>query len=136
MFEKGVVVEVFDGKAKVEFARTAACKNCRACIKAGPEKMMVVVENTQNAEVGDVVAVAMNSSSFMEATLIMYGAPLIGLLAGVGIPMVFGAPDLVSAIAGIVCAVGTYGIIRSLEPRFKNSKKFGHRMDHIVSKQS
>ncbi|MGI6150686.1 MAG: SoxR reducing system RseC family protein [Christensenellales bacterium] len=135
MYEKGVVVEVDDGKAKVVFARTSACKNCRACIKAGPEEMMVVVDNTLNAKVGDKVAVAMNSSSFMEATLIMYGTPLFGLLVGVGIPMLFGAPDWVSALAGILCAIASYGIIRALEPKFKRSKRLGHRMDHIVSKE-
>lgn len=135
MYEKGVVVAVEGSKAKVEFARTAMCKNCKACLKAGPDKMMVVVENTLNAQVGDTVAIAMNSSTFMEATLIMYGTPLIGLLAGVGIPMALGAQDWVSALCGIVFAVGAYGVIRALEPRFKNSPKFGHRMDHIISNE-
>jgi len=135
MYEKGVVVAVEGGKAKVEFTRTAMCKNCKACLKAGPDKMMVVVENTLNAQVGDTVAVAMNSSTFMEATLIMYGVPLLGLLAGVGIPMAFGAADWVSALCGILCAAGAYGVIRALEPRFKKSPKFGPRMDHIVNQE-
>ena len=39
MYEKGTVAEVANGQAKVILARTSACKNCGACIKAGPEEM-------------------------------------------------------------------------------------------------
>ncbi len=136
MYEKGTVAEVANGQAKVIFARTSACKNCGACIKAGPEEMLVTVENTLNAEVGDTVAVSMNSSSFMGATLIMYGVPLLALLFGLFIPILLGASDWVAALSGIACAVMAYGVISAFEPKFKKSPKFGHRMDHIVNKQS
>jgi len=136
MYENGTVVEVADGKAKVVFARTAMCKNCGACIKAGPEEMMIIVDNTKGAEVGDIVAVTSSSSSFIDATLIMYGIPLAALLLGVGLPLAFGASDLVSALIGIGCAIASYAVIRQFEPRIKKSKKFGQTMDHIVEKRS
>ncbi len=132
MNETGIVVEVEGKRAKVIFARKPACKNCGACIKAGADEMMVELENTLDAKVGDTVAVTMNSSSFMGATLIMYGIPLLALLAGLGIPMLLGASDWVSALAGILCAIASYGVIRSFEPRFKKSKRFGHTMERIV----
>lgn len=135
MYETGTVAEVANGQAKVIFARTSACKNCGACIKAGPEEMMVLVENTLNARVGDTVAVTMNSSSFLGATLIMYGAPLLGLLVGLFVPILLGASDWVAALAGIACAVMAYGVISAFEPKFKKSPRFGHRMDHIVNRE-
>ena len=132
MFEVGVVREVKDGRATVVFERTEACKACGACTKVGAQEVMVVVDNTENAKPGDTVAVAMDGGTVMSASLIMYGAPLLGLIAGVGIPMLLGADQIVCAVVGLVAAFGAYGVIRLFEPKLSKKKRFKHRMDHIV----
>jgi len=133
MYEVGIVREIVDGKATVVFQRTEACKACGACTKVGgSEEMLVIIDNTENAKVGDSVAVAMEGTAVMNAALVMYGVPLCGLIAGVGIPMLCGAPDLISAIVGLVAAFGCYGIIKLFEPKLARKKRYKHRMDHIV----
>jgi len=132
--EQGTVSKVEGKKATVVFARKGMCKDCGACLKAGPDEMMVEVENTLDAKVGDVVAIEMRQGVFLEATLVMYGLPLLALVAGLLVCRLIGANDLVTVIGGLGCAVIAFAAIRIFEPKFSRSLRFRHKMTEIVER--
>ncbi len=134
MNEVGTVASL-DGKyAEVRFKRQSMCKHCGACIKAGPDEMMVRVLNTEGARVGDRVAVAMGQGAFMEASLLMYGVPLLALLAGLAVPLLAGVSEYIAAAVGVVCAVLAFAVIKRFEPKISKNQKFQHRMAAIVER--
>ena len=132
MNEIGTVTKVEGDFADVIFQRQSMCKHCGACIKAGPDEMMVRVENTLGAKVGDRVSVSMGQTAFVEASLVMYGVPLVALLVGVAVPLLLRVSEYIAAACGVVCAVLAYAVIRRFEPRFSRNKKFFHKLESIV----
>ena len=134
MNEQGTVSKLDGKKATVIFARKGMCKDCGACLKAGPDEMMVEVENTLGARVGDVVAVELRQGVFIEATLVMYGLPLLALVIGLLVCRLIGASDMVTVIAALCCAVAAFAAIRIFEPKLSRSLRFRHKMTEIVSR--
>ena len=134
MDEQGIVSRLDGDRATVVFARKAMCKDCGACLKAGPDEMMVEVENTLGAKVGDTVAVELRQKVFLQATLIMYGLPLLALMVGMLLCRVFGAGDMATVLVGIGCAAAVFLGIRLFEPKVSRSLKFRHKMTEIVSR--
>ena len=134
MNEQGTVSKLDGKKATVIFARKGMCKDCGACLKAGPDEMMVEVENTLGARVGDVVAVELRQGVFIEATLVMYGLPLLALVIGLLVCRLIGASDMVTVIAALGCAVAAFAAIRIFEPKLSRSLRFRHKMTEIVSR--
>ena len=112
----GTVTELNGNKAKVVFTRSKACGDCHACVSFGSDQAETELANTLGAKVGDRV---------------MYGIPLVALLAGVLIGSFIS--DLFTAVFGIGAAVIAFLIIRLFEPKFKKMGKFDPRMIEIVS---
>ena len=105
MNEVGTVASL-DGKyAEVRFKRQSMCKHCGACIKAGPD-----------------------------ASLLMYGVPLLALLAGLAVPLLAGVSEYIAAAVGVVCAVLAFAVIKRFEPKISKNQKFQHRMAAIVER--
>ncbi len=85
MREKGIVLANKKDCAQVEIRRTSACDGCRGCSVGEKGKSLKVwAKNPLNAKVGQVVEIELNASTFLSATLIAYGVPLLAFLAGVG----------------------------------------------------
>lgn len=84
MGEKGLVINVKDHLAVIQMTRKEACGECRACL-AGmkKEEMIIEAENECDAKVGDWVIMELRNNSFLKAVLILYGIPMIGLVAGI-----------------------------------------------------
>jgi sigma-E factor negative regulatory protein RseC len=85
MREKAIVVANKNERAQVEIKRTSACDGCRGC-SVGKEgrPLRVWAKNPINAKVGQVVEIEINAATFLSATLIVYGIPLLAFLAGIG----------------------------------------------------
>ncbi len=130
MERTGVVIKVEAGMATVRFERAKACARCRGCISAGENHAMAVMENTLDAEVGDRVAISLHARSLIKASLIMYGIPLLALLAGVWLGS--GAGNIWAAAGGVLFAACAYIIIHMLEPRFERMSEFKPRMIDII----
>ncbi|MBQ3938277.1 MAG: SoxR reducing system RseC family protein, partial [Clostridia bacterium] len=127
----GTVTELNGNKAKVVFTRSKACGDCHACVSFGSDQAETELANTLGAKVGDRVSIELHSGSVFTASLIMYGIPLVALLAGVLIGSFIS--DLFTAVFGIGAAVIAFLIIRLFEPKFKKMGKFDPRMIEIVS---
>src|SRR3990172_11035469 len=86
MIEEGVVVEVFDGMAKVRAVRGSSCDGCasKSMCKPGDVGSNTVIEakNMLGAHIGERVEVAMQPKLFLKASFITYIVPLISFVTG------------------------------------------------------
>ncbi len=79
--QEAIVLEVFDGMAKVKASRHSDCENCGSC----PGNSAIVVEalNTVGAQKGQRVAIEVQQVNMLKAAFIVYMLPLIAAVAGV-----------------------------------------------------
>jgi len=129
--EKGQVIACKKNLVVIRMTRTEACAQCRACIAGMSKKDMVLeAENECGAQVGDWVEMELRNNGFFHAVMIMYGIPLVALLAGIVIGYFALAPLLPAVDSGIIgfgtgvaLTALTYLWIHSQEKRWE-SKKF------------
>lgn len=93
-----------DGKwLEITFCRPSDCEKCHACM--GGDKMTTLrLEGTAN--VGDKALVELPDSTITQASLLAYGLPLIGLIAGMLlgdklIPLENSLDALIGAVIGL-----------------------------------
>ena len=130
MAEKGLVIGTKDDSVVVKMKRKEACAKCRACVAGLSEKDMILeAKNQCSATVDDWVEIELSESGFLFAVGIMYGIPLVALLAGIFIgnfalaPMLsFINPDVISFFTGLIFTGLAYLWIRSQEDRWKAKK--------------
>ena len=141
MIESGEVIALHGQNADVLFRRTSACDSCGACglMSSDRQEVVVPLENTVNAQVGDRVEVQMTTGAVLEASLIAYIFPLvlmiIGIVAGRAAASALAVKtsyDVVGAVCGLVlCAVG-FLVIRLFEPKLRTKKQFQIRITSIL----
>ncbi|MBR5468725.1 MAG: SoxR reducing system RseC family protein [Firmicutes bacterium] len=130
MAEKGLVMQEKGDSLVIKMKRKEACAKCRACVAGLTEKDMILeAKNMCRATVDDWVEVEISESGFLFVVGIMYGIPLIALLAGIFIgnfvlaPMLsFINPDVTSFFTGLAFTGLAYLWIRSQEDRWKEKK--------------
>ena len=130
MAEKGLVIDEKGDKLVIKMTRKEACAKCRACIAGLSEKDMILeARNLCGASVDDWVEVELEADGFLFAVGVMYGIPLIALLAGVLIgnfviapALSFINPDVVSFFTGIIFTGLAYIWIRSREDHWREKK--------------
>ena len=132
MCQTGKVIAVSGQTAVVRFVRGDACGRCNACFHLGAKEAEIEIRNTIGARVGDEVSIELKGGSMLKASVIMYGAPLAGLLAGVLIGAQWG--DLYAAAGGLLLCGGVFFILRGLEPRFTKMNEFKPRMVEILKR--
>lgn len=79
--QEGIVLEVFDGMAKVKASRHSDCENCGSC--PGNDAIVVEVLNPVGAKRGQRVAFEGKEVNMLKAAFIVYMLPLIAAVAGV-----------------------------------------------------
>ncbi len=138
MAEIGQVVEVMDGEVKVKLLRKEACAKCGACTAGLDSKdMFIDAANMAKAREGEWVEIQLEESNFLKAVAIMYGIPLIGLLAGLALGSVMGAlfiprfADMLAIVLGLGGAGLSFVVIHMNEARFR-TKKFKPKAVRIV----
>jgi len=80
--EEGTVIEVADGTARIEMARTVACAGCRACIGSDAEHMSLEVAAVEGIKAGMKVTVEIPTGATWLAILLVFVVPLIALIVG------------------------------------------------------
>ncbi len=89
--EQARVIAVSDDLAEVVTTRHTACGSCAAKSGCGtsllaawfPQRQLTFrLQNRLDARVGDTVIVGLNEGMLQRSSLLLYGLPLIGLLAG------------------------------------------------------
>lgn len=128
MRETGEVVNTSGDTVTVRIKRTSACAHCKACdFGMNSDEMRVTAKNACNAKTGDRVRVELKPESFISAALILYGLPLIGLLAGVWLGSVAGTwmglgkySAFVGFAGGLALAALAYAVIKKREPYWRS----------------
>ena len=128
----GRVISTEGKQAVVRFVRSDACGRCNACFTLNAHEADIEISNTLCAKVGDIVSIELKGGGVVQASLIMYGVPLLGLLIGVAVGSQWG--DLYAAVGGILLCGGMYFLLRGLEPRFSRMDKFKPRMIEILQR--
>ena len=117
----GVVTKVEKDYVMVALERQDMCGECHACEILGEVKKCTLrCINQCNSQEGNLVEVDVAQTSFMRATLIMYGLPLIGLLVGVG--MGYKYSEGLAILMGLILMMMTFLIIKYGEKRNKYVK--------------
>lgn len=121
---------VSGGIASVCFQRSSMCARCGAC-GMGSEQHDITVEvnNVLEARVGDEVEVQFTARNALASSAIGYIFPLLmlflGVFVGYQIPAVGSvSSDALAAICGIVFAIGSFFVLKLMNPwlakRFSN----------------
>ena len=130
ILQSGVVILDNGKTAVVRFQKSDACGRCNACFHLGGKEADIEIENRLHAKAGDIVLIELHGRSVFTASLIVYGIPLLGLIAGAALGSVWG--DLYAALAAVLFAAGAFFILRALEPRFSRMREFKPRMVDIL----
>lgn len=129
--EIGTVVSMEGSIATIHFNRQAACEKCGACGMLKNQSVMeLVLAVPPGIKPGDRVALQLDDSFFYFSTLLLYGVPLLCLIAGIALgvllsPSINAAwdPQLVGAVAGLALAGISYGILRAFNGKFSQMRK-------------
>ena len=136
MNQQGYIIEIVDKKtAKLKMQRHSACASCGKCqtLSSETKEILVEVDNTIGAKVGDHVEVNMDNMNVLKATALAYLVPLIFLLVGTIVSyfmldMIISTQgiivELISGIIGIILMLLSYVILKRNDSKFRDSRKF------------
>lgn len=84
MQELGIVTALHGSQAEVRITRLTACATCGKCGHGldAPREMIVNARNGAGAAIGDAVRLHVEDVSFIKASAIVYGVPLVAVLLG------------------------------------------------------
>lgn len=117
----GTVEKIESDYVIVSIERQDMCGECHACEMLGEvKKCTLKCVNKCESQIGDQVEVDVEHTSFMKATFIMYGLPLIGLLVGIGIGYRFS--EVIAIVLGTALMALIFGLIKYGEKRNKYRK--------------
>ena len=133
MNQQGYIVEIVDSvTAKLKLKRHSACASCGKCATTSEEKDIIVeVDNTIGAKVGDKVEVNMETVNVLKAAFIAYAIPLVALLLGtVGTfyslkaVNVTSNVEFISGLVGLIFTFISFLILRKNDKKFRDSKEY------------
>lgn len=133
MEQQGYIVGIIDEKtAKLKMQRHSACASCGKCTTTSEKKDIVVeVDNSIGAKLGDRVAVNMESMNVLKAVGIAYIFPLISLLIGtIGTYYVLQLIEntknieVISSIVGIIIMLISFFILRKNDSKLRESRQY------------
>ncbi len=106
--EKARVVSVQDGQATLELEAQACCGSCGLC-RAFGGGMRLDVEAVEGLKPGQTVVVAQSRGGSLMSVFLLFGLPLIGLVAGVLLGRVWMLPGLTSDGSSVLLGVAGMG---------------------------
>lgn len=133
MNQQGYIVEIVDSvTAKLKLKRNSACASCGKCVTTSEEKDIIVeVDNTIGAKVGDRVEVNMETVNVLKAAFIAYTIPLVALLLGtVGTFYVLKSinitnnVELISGGVGLIFTLISFLVLKKNDKKFRDSKEY------------
>lgn len=132
MNEQGYIVEIVDSvTAKLKLKRHSACASCGKCATTSESKDIIVeVDNTIGAKVGDRVEVNMETVNVLKAAFIAYTIPLIALLIGtigtfnILTYLKLNNVEIISGGVGLIFTLLSFLILKKNDRRFRDSKEY------------
>lgn len=136
MNQQGYVIDIIDKKtAKLKMQRHSACSYCGKCktLSSETKEILVEVDNTIGAKIGDYVEVNMDNINVLKATALAYIVPLAFLMLGtIGSYFVLDktievqgiSVEITSGIIGILMMLISYAILKRNDNKLRESRKF------------
>ncbi|RDY23029.1 hypothetical protein CHF27_010130 [Romboutsia maritimum] len=133
MNQQGYIVEIVDKRtAKLKMQRHSACAACGKCVTSSEKKdILVEVDNSIGAKIGDHVEVNMENVNVLKATAIAYIIPLIGLLVGTIITYfildklsITSNIEVISAVVGFILMSLVFLVIKKNDKKFRDSRNY------------
>ncbi|MDI0265882.1 SoxR reducing system RseC family protein [Clostridioides difficile] len=135
MNQQGFIMEIVDDRtAKLKMQRHSACAACGKCATTDStesKEILVEVDNTIGAKVGDHVEVSMDNMNVLKAAVMAYIIPLIALLVGtIGTYYILGAigvtsgVEAISGLVGICLTILCYLYLKKNDKKFRDSREF------------
>ena len=136
MNQQGHIIEIVDEKtARLKMQRHSACASCGKCktLSSETKDILVEVDNTIGAKIGDHVEVNMDNMNVLKATALAYIVPLIFLMLGtIGSYFVLDkvieaqgiSVEIIRGLVGIVMMSTSYVILKRNDNKFRESRKF------------
>ncbi|MDF1579189.1 MAG: SoxR reducing system RseC family protein [Desulfuromonadales bacterium] len=147
MEEYGTVVELKDaGVATILCCRSSMCEHCAAAeaCHSGNDKQTMLVDaiNPLGATVGQRVRLAVDTSSFLRSSFILYIVPLIALVIGAASGEMLGRllhlnadPNLLAALFGTVFLVGSLLFIK-FAGKILSNERYMPRITAIIEEEN
>ena len=121
--QQGIVREITNGNAKVEFMKFSACSSCEAkgaCnIVESTEEMINVPMHEDKLEVGDKVFINMQRSLGLKAVLLAYVLPFVLLFITVIVLIQIGIHEGIAGLIGLLSLV-LYYIVLAKQKKYLN----------------
>lgn len=148
MNQQGYIIEIVDEKtAKLKMQRHSACASCGKCqtLSSETKDILVEVDNTIGAKIGDHVEVNMDNMNVLKATALAYIVPLVFLMLGtIGSYFVLDklievqgiGVEIISGLIGIAMMLISYVILRINDNKFRESRKFIPIITNILDIQT
>lgn len=143
MEQQGYIVDIVDNKtAKLKMQRHSACASCGKCATTSEKKDIIVeVDNTIGAQVGDRVKVNMETVNVLKAAAIVYMLPLLFLLVGT-ITTYFILDsisynvnvELFSGMIGLILMLLAFLILKKNDSKFRESREYIPIVTEVVLK--
>lgn len=137
MNQQGYIIEIIDkNTAKLKMKRHSACASCGKCITSSESKDIIVeVDNSIGAKVGDFVEVNMDSINVLKATAIVYLFPLAVFMIGTIISYYLFKNEVISAVVGLISMSITFLILKKNDKKFRDSKEYIPVVTRIIGKE-
>lgn len=136
--ERGRVVEVYGGLAKVQVTRHEACRHCKACDFGRTDTVVVEATNRAGARPGDEVELELEGSRVLGAAFIAYMVPLIFMVVGIYLGTVVAralgrgaSASLFGAVVGLVLLGLSYGLVYAYGKRV-NPERFRAEVTRVI----
>lgn len=133
MNQRGYVIERVDSiTAKIKMQKHSACASCGKCASSTDKKDIIVeVDNTLGAKVGDYVEVNMDSINVIKAASIIYIIPLVALLGGTILSYkvlsyfdISFNIEIISGGIGVLLTILSYLAIKNRDFKFRESRNY------------
>jgi len=139
--EEGIVAEIDGNIAKVAVMKKSACEQCAAAGVCHPgDQEYLEASNPLGAEKGQKVKVVIAPQIYLKASIILYGIPMVALIAGAIIAKSIAVQytgeersDLWAFIAGMTCTAISFLFIRSYNKKVEKTQKYKPVIVEILS---
>ena len=139
MIEKGKVIEIRDGKVRIELAQTGRCRSCNICSSLGEGgKKEMRIQAVEGLKEGQKVKIEIGSKAVLKAGFLIFILPLLMFIAGALIAeKVFGflgfriGKDAGAFLLGFLFLIFTFAIVHFIDRRERKKRKLEPRIVKI-----
>ncbi len=139
--EEGIVAEIAGDIAKVALVKKSACEQCAASGVCHPgDQEYMEASNPLGAKKGQKVKVVVAPQVYLKASIILYGVPMVSLVAGAIIAKNIAErytgespSDLWAFAAGMICMVVSFFFIRVYNNKVEKTQTYKPVIVEILS---